>query len=197
MLKIGLTGSIGSGKSTVASIFESLGVKVFYADISGRKHLNSKNVKAEIRSVFGDSVFNSDSEINRKVLADVVFNDNEKLKKINSIIHPLVERDFTDWMISNSSEQYIIHEAAIIFEAGLQNNFDEIISVSAAIDIRLSRIIKRDKIEKEDFFKRVESQWEDDKKNEIADHVIINDEENMLIPQVIKLHKKILDKVKK
>ncbi|MCD4773715.1 MAG: dephospho-CoA kinase [Bacteroidales bacterium] len=193
MLKIGLTGSIGSGKTTIARIFQSLNVKVYYADIEGKKFLKNINVKENIRSIFGNSVFNNYSEVDRKILADIVFSDYESLKKLNNIIHPLVENDFKDWALALSSEKYIIHESAIIFESGLQNNFDEIITVTAPEELRLARIIERDNVKDEDFYKRVSNQWDDDKKIKMADYVIYNDVNHLLIPQVLKIHRKLLD----
>ena len=192
MLKIGLTGSIGSGKTTIARIFESLDVKVYYADIEARKFLKNKNVKENIRAIFGGSIFDDQSEIDRKALSDIVFNDDKSLKKLNNIIHPLVENDFREWALALSSEKYIIHESAIIFESGLQDNFDEIITVSAPPELRLARIIERDKGKNEDFFKRDRNQWDDNKKVKMADHVIYNDSPHMLIPQVLKIHRKML-----
>ena len=192
MLKIGLTGSIGSGKTTIARIFESLNVKVYYADIEAKKFLKDKNVKDNIRAIFGSSIFNDQLEIDRKALSNIVFNDDESLKKLSNIIHPLVENDFREWTLALSSEKYIIHESAIIFESGLQNNFDEIITVTAPPELRLARIIERDKVENEDFFKRDRNQWDDDTKVKMADYVIYNDSHHMLIPQVLKIHRKML-----
>ncbi|MEA3280277.1 MAG: dephospho-CoA kinase [Thermodesulfobacteriota bacterium] len=192
MLKIGLTGSIGSGKTTIARIFESLGVNVYYADDEAKKFLLNKKVKKNIEAIFGSSVIDDNLEIDKKVLADIVFHDTESLKKLNNIIHPLVENDFNDWALSLLSEKYVIQEAAIIFESGLKGNFDEIITVIAPPELRLARIIERDNVKNEDFFKRDKNQWDDDKKAEMSDYVIYNDGHHLLIPQVLNIHRKMI-----
>ena len=191
MLKIGLTGNIGSGKTTIAHVFESLGVNVYYADNEAKKFLKNPNIKTNIKTIFGNSVFDDNWEIDKKALADIVFNDDESLQKLNNIIHPLVENDFNEWALSLSSEKYVIHEAAIIFESGLEDNFDKIITVIASPELRLARIIERDNVKNKDFFKRDKNQWDDNKKVEISDYVIYNDDNHILIPQVLKIHKKI------
>jgi len=192
MLKVGLTGNIGSGKTTVAHIFESLGIKVYYADDEAKKFLENNNVKKSIEAIFGSSIFDNNWKIINRDLANIVFNDDESLNKLNNIIHPLVEDDFNNWALLHASEKYVIHESAIIFEADLEDNFNEIITVNAPIELRLARILERDNWNDEDFFKRDSKQLDENEKNLMANYVINNDCKNLLIPQVLKIHRKLL-----
>ena len=193
MLKVGLTGNIGSGKTTVAHIFESLGINVYYADDEAKKFLENNNVKKSIEAIFGSSIFDNNWKIINRALANIVFNDDESLNKLNNIIHPLVEDDFNNWALLHASEKYVIHESAIIFEADLEDNFNEIITVNAPIELRLARILERDNWNDEEFFKRDSKQLDENEKILMADYVINNDCKNLLIPQVLKIHRKLLE----
>ena len=189
MLKVGLTGSIGSGKTLVSKIFETIGVNVFYADDSAKALYGNKKVKEEIVNVFGPSILTEDNKIDTKIFAGIIFNDKSALKKINSIIHPLVMNDFLNWLTNYKTDAYILHEAAILFESDLSKKFDFVIAVSAPEALRIERIMKRDNVNREAVIARIKNQWSDERKAKLADFVILNDETELLIPQVLKVNK--------
>jgi dephospho-CoA kinase len=193
MLKIGLTGSIGSGKSTIASLFRVLGIPVYIADIEAKKFLSDPEVIIRITALAGDEVLNSNGEIDRRVLASKVFGDPEKLQELNSIIHPRVRKHFTSWAESHQHSPYIIQESAIIFESGFYTMFDLIIVVSAPEEERINRVILRDGFKREEVISRIENQWPEHLKIEKANFEIKNSDFDMAIPQVLKIHKEILN----
>ncbi len=198
MLRIGLTGGIGSGKSTVAKIFEVLGIPVYYADAAARRLMNEdEELKKNIITHFGKESY-VDSQLNRPYIASIVFNDKEKLELLNSLTHPATIRDANIWMqkIAESGGQsspYTIKEAALIFESGSVEHLDHVIGVYSPAQLRIQRIMQRDKISREEVLQRMNRQMDEDKKMKLCDFVIINDEQQLLIPQVLKLHDKLLD----
>ena len=191
MIKVALTGNIGSGKSTVVKIFSIIGIPVFCADQEAKLLYKDPNIKEAVWDYFGNTVFNQKKEVDFKKLASSVFNDEHALRKINEIIHPGVFKKYNEWLMQNDNYNYTIHEAAIIFENKLENHFDIIINVSAPEKIRLERVIKRDGISPEQFYNRARYQLSDDEKNKKADYVVINDGKQFLIPQIMQIHKKI------
>ncbi len=190
MLKIGITGNIGSGKSTVCRIFNSMQIPVFYADIEARMLYFKGDIKDAVKKAFGNRVFIND-DVNTKALADIIFHDKIALSIINKIIHPAVLQRFNDWLMKNKDAPYILHEAAVLFENNLQKNFDKIICVTAPKQLRINRVIKRDKIEAKEVISRMKNQWPEDKKVALSDFIIINDGKNSLINQVLKIDMKI------
>ena len=189
MLKVGLTGGIGSGKSTVAKVFEVLGVPVYYADDAARRLMNENEVlKAAIIKNFGEASYNK-GELDRKYLASVVFIDEEKLALLNSLTHPLTISDAEQW-IKNQTSSYIIKEAALLFESGAVEHLDKIIGVFAPQPIRIKRVINRDNVSEEEVLKRINRQMDDDAKMKLCDFIITNDEQQLVIPQVLALHEK-------
>ena len=188
MIRIGLTGNIGTGKSTVARIFEILGVPVYHADIQARGILESEPVKVQISDLFGKKVLNSLNQVDRKALAAMVFNDIDKLAALNNLIHPLVEADFAQWCNNHVDKKYVLQEAAILFESGFNRLFNATILVTAPQDLCISRVMARDGITKEMVNNRIQNQWSQDKKLAMADYQIINDEISMIIPQVLAIH---------
>jgi dephospho-CoA kinase len=192
MLKAGLTGNIGSGKSTASNIFTILGIPVFDADYHAKSLLSNPAIKSQLSLIFGTSIFLGD-EIDRKKLASIVFNDKTALEKLNSVIHPAVRIKFEQWTGQNSQKPYVVYEAAIIFESGFNQQLDQMIMISASEEIRLKRVMKRDQASKEMVLSRMKNQWTDDKKCSLADFVIFNNYDELLIPQVLKVHQKLLE----
>lgn len=187
MLKIGLTGGIGSGKSTVAKIFETLGIPVYYADAEAKRLMNSsETLKKVIRQNFGEATYEND-QLNRKYLAGIVFNDPEKLELLNALIHPVTINDAEQWM-QQQSAPYSIKEAALLFESGAAENLDFIVGVYAPQALRIKRVMKRDGLTTDEIMKRINRQVNEEMKMKLCDFVIINDEQELLIPQVLKLH---------
>ena len=196
MLKIGLTGGIGSGKSTVARIFEVLGIPVYYADDAAKKLMNNdQNLQKQIIQHFGKESF-INGKLNRAFLADVVFSNPAKTKLINSIIHPATIADAKKWM-EKQNAPYSIKEAALIFEANAEKNLDLIIGVSSTYELRLQRVMQRDGINKGAVEKRMQNQMDENKKMESCDFVLNNNETELLIPQILALHKKILQNIER
>lgn len=204
MIRVGLTGNIGSGKSTVAEIFAKLGVPVYHADLSAKEFLLNNDVKIILRKEFGDVIFDDNNEINRQILADVVFNNTDKLSKLNKIIHPFVIEDYENWTnrfkneelrIENNKHRtpnYTIIEAAILFETGYNKIVDKIITVTCHESLRINRIMNRDGITEAQIRQRMNNQWEEEVKINKSDFVIINNQKQLLIPQVKVIHDKLL-----
>jgi dephospho-CoA kinase len=190
MLKVGVTGGIGAGKSIVCKIFEVLGVPVYYAD-EAAKELMQQNEKliAELKIHFSDAVYDG-VNLNRKYLSNLIFNNPEKRELLNTIVHPYVIQDGIDWMKKQQSP-YAIKEAALIFESGSQESLDHIIGVFAPNSLKILRTIKRDHSTREEVLQKIESQIEDGIKMKLCDDVITNDDQHLLIPQVIAIHEKL------
>ena len=194
MKRIGLTGNIGSGKSTVAQIFEILGVPVYHADIQAREILGSSNVVEQIKNLFGNKVITSQHQVDRKILASIVFNDKNKLETLNNLIHPLVEEDFSKWCNLYLESDYILHEAAVLFESGFDRLFDANILITAPEELCIARVMARDSITKEMVVHRIQNQWSEDKKQKLAQYEVINDENALVIAQVLAIHRQIINK---
>ena len=170
---VGLTGGIGSGKTTIANHFKSHGVPVYIADDEARKIMESQTIIAEIRKVFGATLFDH-NKLNRKELAKIVFNNTEKLANLNSIVHPAVRKHFTQWLSKQQDHPIIIYEAAILFESGNYKNCDFIITVTAPLELRIQRVIARDHTTKELVLKRINAQWTDEQRISKSDFIIHN-----------------------
>ena len=192
MKKIGITGGIGSGKSLISKVFESLGVPVFYADTVAKELVKTnQGVRDEIKFQFGSSIF-VDNDLDRRRLAEIVFGDDTYLQKLNAIIHPAVGLKFEEFCNRNSKLTYILKEAAILFETGLNKELDKVIVVDAPEAIRINRVVKRDNTNIKDVKSRISKQWSSEDKVKLADFVIDNSGNKLVIPQVIKIHDKIL-----
>ena len=188
MLKIGLTGGIGSGKSTVVKVFMQLGVPVYVSD-DRAKYLMHENqsLKTSIISVFGEKTF-LNGKLNRSYIASTVFSNTNKLSELNALVHPYVKKDFETWLASQNAN-YIIKEAAILFETGANKFLDKVILVESPERLKIQRIMSRDSLKHEDIIDRMNKQWSDFDKRIYADYIILNDEKSSLIEQILKLHK--------
>ena len=171
---IGLTGGIGSGKTTIANYFMKSGVPVYIADDEARKIMQSDEIIEEIKKTFGIDIFEN-GILNREKLAQIVFNDPEKLKLLNAIIHPAVKKHFRNWILNHKNAPFIIYEAAILFESGSYKDCDKIITVTAPMESRIQRVIHRDNSSREQVLKRINAQWNDDQRIAKSDYVIEND----------------------
>ena len=191
MLKIGLTGGIGSGKTTVAQIFEVLGVPVYYADDAAKRLMNeNENLKQQIIQHFGEESY-LNGILNKQYLAATVFSNPEKTAIINSIIHPATIADAEKWM-DKQITPYAIKEAALIFEADADKKLDLVIGVYANETLRIKRVMERNSISEEAVRLRMQNQMDEQTKMSLCDAVILNDEEDLLIPQVIAFHENLL-----
>lgn len=191
MLKVGLTGGIGAGKSTVAHIFEVLGIPVYHADQEAKRLMQTNpSLIEKIKNAFSEKAY-VEGALNRKFLSSLVFNDKQKLELLNSIVHPFTIQDGLEWMKRQTSP-YAIKEAALIFESGNQGEFDAIIGVFAPPALRIHRTIQRDQVEREKVLNRMENQLDENIKMKLCDHVLINNEQSLLVPQVIALHEQLI-----
>ncbi|OXB06842.1 dephospho-CoA kinase [Flavobacterium pectinovorum] len=188
---IGLTGGIGSGKTTIANYFNEMGVPVYIADDGARNVMKSEDIIDQIKRSFGETLFENNI-LNRAKLAEIVFNDKDKLAELNAIVHPAVKKDFEVWLLQHKSYQYVIYEAAILFESGRYKECDLIITVTAPEEIRIERVLKRDNTTREQVLSRMKMQWNDENRISRSNFVINNDNLKNAKEEVVKILK-ILD----
>ena len=192
MLKIGITGGIGSGKTTVCRVFELLGIPVFYADAAAKEVMHTdEKLKQDIISAFGIQSYLSDGSLDRKHIANIVFKDEKELQTLNVLVHPAVFRAFDSWAIKQKAP-YIIKEAALLFESGFNKMCDYSILVKAPELIKISRVMQRDSISEVDLRLRMARQFSDDEKEKLVDFMIYNDEKQLLIPQILALNERFI-----
>jgi|SRR5690606_21878228 len=188
MLKIGVTGGIGSGKTTVCKIFEVLNIPVFYADDAARSVMDTDIQLIEaLKAEFGDKIYSEEGVLDRKALAAIVFNNIPALEKLNSLVHPAAIQAFVDWSKVQNSP-YVVKEAAILFESGSYKDCDYTILVYTPQELRIERVMARDQISPEQVQTRINNQMPEEQKRELANFEIVNDEKNALLPQILKLH---------
>ena len=189
MLKIGLTGNMGSGKTTVSKIFEILGITVFYADDEAKKVMVTDQILINaIKSAFGAISYFDDGTLNRKHIASIVFNNDTELKKLNSLVHPAVFRAFDEWLKNFDDVPYVLKEAALLFESDSYRFCDYTIMVQAPLDTRIKRVMKRNGLTLNEVERRNSNQFSEEKKTQLADYIIKNDDTQLVIPQVLELH---------
>ncbi len=191
MITIGITGGIGSGKSTVCKIFKLLGIPVFEADAVAKELINSNSeIKTGLIRLFGEGIYIPNNGVDRKKLASIIFNDNLQLAKVNKLIHPVVRNEYANW-VERQNTQYVIHEAAILFESGFYKMMDFTILVSAPENQRIERVIKRDETLETQIKERIAKQWTDEQKRKLATIEIKNADNDLIIPQIIKIDNQI------
>lgn len=188
---IGLTGGIGSGKTTLANYFDSLGIPVFIADDEAKRLMQSSAILEAIKTSFGDAIFEN-GQLNRQQLAAIVFSDPEKLSQLNNIIHPAVKKQFTIWLSQYQTAPFVIYEAAILFESGSYQNCDIIITITAPFEDRIARVMQRDSSSREQVVMRINAQWTDEQRISKSDFVIDNtdtDTAKQIINKILKILK--------
>lgn len=192
MYHLGITGGIGSGKTTVCKIFETLGIPIYYAD-ERAKHLMSHDpaLVAGIIELFGIEAFLEPHILNRAHIAQVAFNDKEKLTQLNALVHPAVAKDGMAWQAAQKDVPYTLKEAALLYESGSYRSLDKIIVVTAPLELRIQRVIARDGAKREDVEARISKQMPEEEKVKRADFVIYNDGQQALLPQVIGIHRRL------
>ncbi len=192
MIKVGITGGIGSGKSTVCNVFALLGIPVYSSDAAARTVLEEENVIRQIAAMAGD-VLTEDQQIDRKKLADIVFKDKQKLEQLNGIVHPAVARHFENWCAKHKNAPYILKESAILFESGANEQVEKIITVTAPKALKIQRAAQRDDISEKQVEERMNNQLSDEEKTKRSDYILLNDEQQLIIPQVLSIHAQLLN----
>lgn len=188
---VGITGGIGSGKTTVANMFSDFGVPIYNADIEAKKLTSSSPViRNSLIRLLGTETYNEEG-LNRKFMADKIFNDKNLLEKVNAIIHPQVAEHFQQW-VAQQDFSYVLKEAAILFESGSYKQCDKVILVTAPTETRILRVMKRDMVTREEVEARMKNQWEDEKKRELSDFIIENEELSLTEKQVRDLHQQLI-----
>ena len=193
MIKVGITGGIGVGKTYICNILQKMGYSIFSSDQVSKK-IVSKNtfVRDQIRNFFGEDIIENE-KISREKLAIQVFSNKEKLKKLNEIVHPFVKKEFDKWMSKRYDEKVVFKEAAILFEANSHKNLDYVVCVTAKLQDRINRVMKRDKVDSYSVKKRISMQMSQIEKEKLSDFVIFNSKDDLVLPQIIKVLKKIFD----
>jgi len=190
-----VTGGIGSGKTLVCSVLEKLGIPVYHADLQARQLMNEDlNLKEKIIDLFGEEAY-LDGALNRRFLAGSVFSDERKLSGLNALVHPAVRRDYTRWINQQEGVPYVVEEAAILFESGAALLMDLKVLVYASEEVRIKRVIKRDGVDEANVRGRMKNQMDEEDKRRLADLVIVNDGKEMLLPQIIEMHQKIINRI--
>jgi dephospho-CoA kinase len=189
MLNIGITGGIGSGKTTICRIFEAIGIPIYYADDRAKKLMvEDELLVTGIQQVFGEAAYLENGDLNKRHIANIAFSDKEKLAKLNALVHPAVRLDGEKWFNNQVEKPYALKEAALHFESGGYQLMDKMITVYAPKSVRIERVMQRDKVTKAEVEARIDKQMSDKKKMELSDFIIYNDNSQRLIQQVLKIH---------
>ena len=188
---IALTGGIGSGKTTIAKLFETMGCLIYYSDEKAKELYYDTEIKKRVIQLLGSDAYSASGSLNSTFIAGIIFKDKTKLESLNAIIHPALEKDFEIFVKQQPSERIIIKESALIFETDSYKKFKTIILVTAPLEQKIKRVMQRNKMPRENVEKRMSAQWPDEQKIPLANYIISNDDTEAVIPQVISVLKKI------
>jgi len=192
MFRVGITGGIGSGKSLVCGVLEKFGAPVYYADREARRLMNTDNLLVEaIKDLLGDDAYR-DGELNRPEVGRRVFENSGILEQLNRLVHPVVGEDFQTWCSTRENVPYVVEEAAILFESGAVNHLDMSVLVYAPAELRIRRVMERDRISRQEVEQRMSAQMDEEEKKSLADRVIFNDEKSLLLPRIVELHEDLI-----
>lgn len=195
MLKVGITGGIGSGKSIVCHLFSLLGVPVYNADHAAKRLMDQKaDLKNDLKNLLGDSAYGNDGCLNRIFVSSKVFKDPALLEEMNKLVHPHVLTDYVQWLSMLSDKNYSIMEAAILIESGFHKVLDEVVLVDAPEEVRIKRVVKRDGRSEEAVKAIIAQQWKTEEKIKYTSFMIKNDDKSLVLPQVLEIHKKLREK---
>jgi len=196
MLKIGLTGGVGSGKSHIAKAFSILGVPVYNADEKAKQILNrDKNLQKKVEQFLGENIFDEKSVLQKRKLSNIIFNDKQKLKFINNLLHPHVWQDYEKWLALQNDTSYVLKESAILIETELYKKFDAIVLVTSPKELRIKRLLQSGRFNKKNILNIMKNQLPDKTKILYSDYIIVNNEKCLIIPQVLSLHEKFLHEI--
>jgi len=184
---VGITGGIGSGKTTLIEFVKSQGFLVYVADEEAKKLLNSEEISNKVQFLFSEYVLIKDKILDKKKLADVIFSNPAHLQKMNALIHPLVQQDFENWVNNHKGEKILFKESAILFESGAAKHCDYVILITAPIDVRIDRVVKRDNTTREKVIERMNNQWSDEQKASFSDYIIENIDLTLAKQEIIKV----------
>jgi dephospho-CoA kinase len=192
MLKVGITGGIGSGKSLICKVFSLLGIDVYNSDERAKYLMGSNvNIKEALISRFGQNVYMHD-ELNRPYLANIIFNDKNALDFVNNTVHPIVGEDYLNWFVNQKEKAYCLKEAALLFESGMYKDLDCLITITSPEELRIKRVMQRDKISHDKVMERIKNQWSDEQKIKLSNFVILNNEIESVIEQVLNIHENLI-----
>lgn len=184
-MTVGLTGGIGSGKSTVAGIFEKLGAAVYYSDDRAKAAYFFEDVKPRVIHLLGESAYLNANTIHKTFIGEKIFSNTSLREALNAILHPAVEKDFRQFAAALPPNTLLIKESALLFEAGLEKKVNQIILVTAPLELRIQRVMKRDGLTEDLVRKKIDAQWPEEEKRKRAHHIIENNHEQLLLPQVV------------
>ena len=195
MIRVGITGGIGSGKSLVCSVLEACGVPVYYADSEARRLMNAdSSLREAIKDLLGENAYR-DGELDRQMVGERVFGDSGLLEKLNALVHPVVGDDFHTWCTRWEGVSYVVEEAAILFESGASRHLDMSVLVYAPSQLRIKRVMERDGASRREVEQRMQMQMDEEEKLKLADRVIFNDGKNLLLPQIVDLHEDLIKRI--